>query len=254
MGDPAFQRLQYEFTAHMRDPTSSPAPAGLEDRRLKIYRELLYNNVQGLLANSFPVLRKITPKDAWHALVRDYYRDHQARTPLFPRLPQEFLNYLVNERGVRDGDQPFMLELAHYEWLELSLSIDTRVIDDGDVDIEGDLLSGVPIASPLVHPVAYRFPVHRIGPSFQPEEPGAQPSYLVVYRDRNDKVGFMELNPVAARLLELIVNGDNVNGETLLMQIAAELSHPSPDIVVHGGAEILRELRESDVLLGARVN
>lgn len=249
----AFKQTQYEFTAHMRDPNSNPAPAGLEDRRLKIYRELLYNNVQSFLANSFPVLRKIMPHSVWHGLVRDYYRDHQAHTPLFPKLPQEFLDYLANERGVRDGDPPFMVELAHYEWLELGMSIDTREIDASCIDSEGDLLAGVPVANPLVRPVAYEFPVHRIGPNYQPQEPADQPTYLVVYRDRNDKVGFMELNPVSARLLDLIVNDNDTSGESLLRQIAAELNHSDPDLVVRGGTEVLQQLRNCDVLLGTRL-
>ena len=48
---PEFQQLQRQLTAHLRDP-GSPPPAGIEERRLKIYRELFYNNVEGFLANA----------------------------------------------------------------------------------------------------------------------------------------------------------------------------------------------------------
>ena len=56
---PDFQKLQYAFAAHLRDPAAHPAPAGIEDRRLQIYRELFYNNVEGLLASNFPVIRRV---------------------------------------------------------------------------------------------------------------------------------------------------------------------------------------------------
>ncbi|MDH4254937.1 MAG: DNA-binding domain-containing protein, partial [Gammaproteobacteria bacterium] len=52
---PAFQRRQYEFAAHIRDPDANPPPAGIEDRRMAIYRELFYNNLLSLLGSTFPV-------------------------------------------------------------------------------------------------------------------------------------------------------------------------------------------------------
>jgi hypothetical protein len=234
----------------MRDPANVPPPEGIEDRRLQIYRGLLFNNVQKFMANSFPVLRKLYSDKAWRRLIRDYYRRHQAHTPLFPRMPQEFLSYLQNERGVAEGDPPFLLELAEYEWLEVSLGIDTREIDETGIDAEGDLLAGVPVSNPLIYPMAFRFPVHRIGPDYQPDEPAEQRSYLVIYRDRRDRVGFMELNPVSARLLELIINNHTASGELLVMQIAEELRHPNPDAVRVGGQQTLAEFRKVDILLG----
>ena len=56
---PEFQRKQYAFAAHIRDPDGAPAPEGIEDRRIAIYRDLFFNNVSQLLSNTFPVLRKI---------------------------------------------------------------------------------------------------------------------------------------------------------------------------------------------------
>ena len=49
-------RLQTEFTAHIRDPDRQAVPDGIEDRRMKIYRELFFNNISSLLASNFPAL------------------------------------------------------------------------------------------------------------------------------------------------------------------------------------------------------
>ncbi len=62
---PAFQQHQYAFAAHIRDPETNPAPEGIEDRRMAIYRNLFFNNVSQLLAKTFPVLHKILGADAW---------------------------------------------------------------------------------------------------------------------------------------------------------------------------------------------
>lgn len=247
-----FQALQYQFTRHIRDPEHAPAPAGIEDRRMQIYRDLLYNNVEDFLASGFPVLRRIMDDEHWHAMVRDYFCNHQARTPLFPKMTREFLQYLDCERQAQEGDYPFLQELAHYEWLELAVAIDTREISLIDVDRDGDLLEGVPVLSPLAWPCAYQYPVHKISPDFLPEAPGQQATYLVVFRDRNDEVGFLELNPVSARLLELIQLEEKASGETLLSQIADEIQHPDPRVVLKGGAEILQSMHARDIILGTR--
>ena len=47
---------QFELTRHLRDPQASPAPAGIEDRRLAIYRDLFFNNIESLLSGNFPVI------------------------------------------------------------------------------------------------------------------------------------------------------------------------------------------------------
>jgi len=249
---PSFQELQYAFTRHMRDPGTAPAPGGIEDRRLEIYRGLLYRNVEQFMARSFPVLRKITPDETWHAMIRDYFQHHQARTPLFPKMPNEFLQYLENERGIREGDFPFLLELAHYEWVELALMLDPREVSAEGVDPGGDLLEDRPVLSELAWPLSYRFPVHKIRPDFLPEKPEDGPSYLLVYRNRDDKVGFIELNPVSARLVERLRQDSAESGREILRGIAQELQHPNPEVVIDGGAGILQMMREKEIITGTR--
>ena len=246
-----FRDIQYQFTAHMRDPERNPAPADVEDRRLGIYRDLLYRNVEGFLANSFPVLRSLMADDNWHTLVRHYFATHQSRTPLFPKMPQEFLHYLAAD-NYPCRDLPFIQELAHYEWLELEVSLDNREIDASACDDGIDCMDGVPVVNPVARMHAYQYPVHEISPQVRPSQPGDQPTYLIVYRDRNDTVGFMQLNPITARLLDLMSESANRTGRQCLQLIAEELSHPDPDVVVSGGAEVLTTLTAKDVVLGAR--
>jgi hypothetical protein len=218
---------------------------------MQLYRELIYNNIERFIANNFPVLRRITPDARWHAMVQDYVARHRARTPLFPRLGEEFLHYLQNECDIRE-DPPFIVELAHYEWVETALALDTCEIDLEGIDPAGDLLAGIPVLSPLAWPLAYWFPVHRIAPDFQPMTPGVQPTYLVVYRDREDKVKFMEANPITARLLEWLVRETGRTGRELLELIAQELNYPNLSAVIGGGHEIMEKLQRRGVLLGIR--
>jgi hypothetical protein len=160
-------RLQASFAAHIRDPQSVAAPEGIEDRRMGIYRDLFFNNIVNFLSGNFPVLRTLYTEKEWTTLCREFYRDYRCHTPLFPELPREFLQYLQDHRQDHEGDPPFMLELAHYEWVELALSLDEADIDTIEVDPEGDLLHGIPVLSPLAWPLSYRYPVHHIRADFQ---------------------------------------------------------------------------------------
>jgi len=245
-----FRALQVEFAAHIRDPEKNAAPEGIEDRRLGIYTELFYRNVEGFMANSFPVLRSIMEDQRWHAMIRQYFARHHARTPLFPKMPREFLHFLADE-PFEDDALPFMEELAHYEWLELEASLDKREIGEAAVDETSNCRDGVPVLNPTARVHAYRFPVHRISPTFLPVEAPQEPTYLVVYRDRDDQVGFMQLNSVTARLVELISGLSGRSGLSLLEQIAKEMNHPDPAVVINGGIEIMDELCARTVLLGA---
>ena len=244
--------LQQQFAAHIRSPKTAPAPADVEDRRMDIYRKLFFNNVRSLLSYNFPVLRKIYSNEDWAQLVRDFYIEHRARTPLFPELPREFLQYLQDHRQGREGDPPYLLELAHYEWIELALSMDEHEIDDVPVDPDGDLLNSVPVLSPLAWALSYTFPVHRISPRFQPREAPDEPTHLLVYRDREYTVKFMQLNVVSALLLQFLKDGQDRTGVDLLNEIVLSLKHPKPDVVIAGGKQLLQDLRARDVVLGTR--
>lgn len=246
----SLHELQYAFTRHMRDPENAPAPDDIEARRVAIYTDLIYRNIEGFIANSFPVLRKITEDETWHQMIRDYVNSHISHTPYFPKMPLEFLNYLENECELNKPD--FYFELAHYEWVETSIMLDKRNISFDGINESGDLLEGIPELSPLIMPLAYQWPVHKISPDFIPEDVSAQPTYLVIYRDRNYDVGFLELNAVSAKLIEVFTQNDNQTGRDILNAIAKELQHPNPDVVINGGLEIMQDFKNKDILLGTR--
>lgn len=211
---------QKAFAAHLRDPEHVPAPADIEPRRMAVYRELFFNNLVDLLGGAFPVLRRILGDARWRELVREFYARHHAHTPYFLELPREFLDWL-QARDAAAGDPPFLCELAHYEWVELALAISE---EDAPVApaAAADPLE-VPLAvSPLAWPLAYRWPVHRLGPDHVPAEPPAAPTFLVVYRDSADRVQFLEIGPETARLLDAIEQSPGLTARAAIAAAGAE--------------------------------
>lgn len=251
---PEFQQKQYAFAAHIRDPDNVPAPEGIEDRRMAIYRELFFNNIRNLLSNMFPVLRKLHGDDKWHEMIRLFMQRHRAETPYFLQLPQEFLAFLQHEYEAQVDDYPFLIELAHYEYIELALSISEDSNNLEDIDPDGNLLNQVPVKSALAWVYAYQYPVHRITAEFIPAEPAEQPVFIAVYRRTDDSVGFLELNPITARLLEAIEDNDaGQTGEAMLRALAGEINYADADALVAHGATALEEMRQLEILTGTRV-
>ena len=246
------KKLQTAFAAHIRDPENNPVPDGIEDRRMNIYRDLFFNSLQSLLAGNFPVLRAIYDDQQWTGLVRDFYAEYRCQTPLFTEVSKEFLRYLQDERKNHPEDPGFLLELAHYEWVELELSLDERELPDIVANPSGDLLEGIPVLSPLAWPLSYRYPVHLIKPDFQPQDAPSEPSHILVYRNRGDDVKFMKLNDVSRLLLEMMREDPNSTGRVVLQQVAAAIGHPNPDRVISTGVDLLNDLREKDIILGTR--
>ena len=249
----SFQDKQYAFAAYIRDPDHRPAPEGIEDRRMSIYRDLFFNNLRNLLGKTFPVLRKLHDDKHWDRFIRQFMQNHHAKTPYFLELPEEFLNFLRNEYEHQVDDFPFLTELAHYEYIELALSVSTDSNNLDGVDPNGDLLANIPVKSVLTWAYAYQYAVHRISTDFQPTQAEDQPVYLAVYRQSNDKVGFLELNPVTASLLNAIEeNVADRTGEELLRGIAAEINYLNVDAFIKHGAAALEEMRQLEILTGTR--
>ncbi|KRG69013.1 DNA-binding domain-containing protein [Pseudoxanthomonas dokdonensis] len=242
------RQQQLQLASHLRDPARHAAPAGLEDRRLAIYRSLFFNNIEALLAGNFPVIRKTLGEAGWQQLVRAFYADYRCHTPLFTEIGREFIQFL-QQRGEQQPapDPEWLAELAHYEWVELALQISDEPTPAHDPD--GDLLAGTPLLSPTAWALAYRWPVQQIGPDFQPTQAPAAPTLLLVRRDADYRIHFAAISALVYRLLELL-GEDQRSGRELLEQLATEAASEDLASFVRDGGAMLEQLRQQGTLLG----
>jgi len=247
-----FREIQYAFARHIRDPENNPPPTDAEDRRMAIYRELFFNNLNNLISKTFPVLRKLHDDEKWHTFIRQFMIQHEAHTPYFLKIPEEFLEFLKNEYEPDKDDYAFLVELAHYEWMELALSVFDEENEADGIDPEGDLLECVPVKSKLAWLFAYQFPVHRISTDYLPDAPGEQPTFLAICRKANEDMDFLELNPVSARLLEMIDSNDSRSGRELLGELAAEIDFPDVRKMIEHGRQALQQMRAAEILVGVK--
>ena len=242
--------FQQAFTGYVRDPQHASAPPGIPLERMQLYAQLVFGNVERVMSNMFPVLKSLLPECQWLALAREFFRDHDMHDPLFQSMPREFPGFL-EQRAPAAQDPPYLLELAHWEWVDYALSIDATDIDLTDIDREGCLLTGQPVMNPLVWMLSYAFPVQRFRDEAPPLNAPDTPTYLLAYRDTEDRVGYLELNAVAARLLELLDGGMYGSGADLLRVLAAELGKTCDEGFVAAGRVMLEDLRGRDIVLGS---
>ncbi|HRG51136.1 MAG TPA: putative DNA-binding domain-containing protein [Pseudomonadales bacterium] len=233
---------QLQFANHLRNPELFPAPEGVEERRLQVYRDLFFNNIANLLAGTFPVIRSILNDVQWQALVRDFYTVHCCETPLFPWVAGEFVDYLFNERE-NAGDFPFLQELAHYEWSEIALR------HEADYVVEVARVGDKSVLSPLCWMLSYHYPVHRIGRDFLPQQAGELPTCLLMYRNADDEIKFMESNPATFRLLQLLEDDGLPTLETVAAQLACEMQQTDQHTLLVMAKDTLAQLEALGVLL-----
>lgn len=265
----ASQQLQRDFAAHLRSPDTVPMLSGLEDRRVQIYRDLIFNNVANFLAGQFPVLCKILSGDNWRDLIRDFLFVYKARTPYYTKLSAEFVDYLEQREANNDykDDPPFLAQLGKYEWIETELFLaadyhyedalsflyaDAAGLQQSQTSLSDNLqlqeivLAAYPLRSPLAVSMHFDFEVHKIRTDFQPREKLEHGVFLMAYRDQNNRVKFMELNAVTVRMLELC-DGKN-SGRTIFDALASEIPGMDRQSLEIFGMQTLLQLGHHGIL------
>lgn len=243
-----FKQHQAAFTAYVRNPADHPAPEGIKPERMAMYAELLFNNIENFLSGNFPVLKKIHSTPQWLQLVRDFFVNHKNQTPYFAEIPQEFLSYLQDERDNPD-DFPFLLELAHYEWVEMALALAEEKVTPLNQSAIADLAGETISVSPLAWPLAYRYPVQCIAPGYIPLAAPAELTFIVVYRDQQDEVQFLQITPLTYQLLEYFQTDSTDNSLTRLSQLAEASQHPEPELLINAGLQMLQDLAQKGIII-----
>jgi hypothetical protein len=248
MAKRSLHEQQNSMGLYLRDPDHCAPPPEMDPARAQVYRDLVFANLSSLISGTFPVLVKILGDKHWRELVRIFLRDYRAHTPKFGEIAEEFVEFLASEpQALTDGPwPPFMVELAHYEWVEMALQqSEAEPLLSGDVDF---LLDRPLQVSPLAWPLAYAWPVQRVSPDYQPDTVPAQPTLLLVRRDVDFSVKFSELSPLAWRLLQRIDEFPELTGRAQLQGLAVEAGKDGVQEFLDSGLTLLRQMNGEGVV------
>ncbi|PPC94547.1 MAG: DUF2063 domain-containing protein [Methylotenera sp.] len=245
---PEFQRYQIAFSAHLRDPQQNPYPAQVPAERIAVYEEIVFNNLFESVSACFPVTQQVLGMSNWKQLVRGFMQQHSANSPIFRDIPKELLGYL--EQCSYSKETPaFLYSLCHYEWVELAVASAQTSINLEDINSDGDLLAEPLVFEQAMQILYYDYPVHKISKAYQPTETAE--THLLVYRDTEDEVKFIELNAMTHQLITLLLQP--MTGKEVLKQIAEALGYPQLDSLMTFGLGILEDLKSRGIILGTLV-
>lgn len=239
-----FQERQLEFTQYLRDDTVVVNKD--INRRKSIYKDLVKSNINRIISDSFPISKKLIIDTDWRDMVDGFIANHLSQTPYFLEICQEFLAYLSQERIPRSTDRPFLVELAHFEWI--TLAIDVADIDVHFSDVSNHTKETLYTLSPLVIGLTYQYPVHLIDDEYLPSE-FSSPIHLIIYRNRYDQVQVMETNALTIQLVRLMQMHESLSCKDLFNLLLTEIPDAQMSILVSNLSSILSELAEKDVVL-----
>ena len=244
----SLRETQHAFIQHIKNPQANPLVGGIEDRRLKIYRELFFNNILGFLSSGFPVLESLYSEQQWKALGRKFFIEHECRSPYFIHISKEFVEYLSSKYELGEFDPVFMCELAHYEWLELDVSV--RKSNQLATPWDGHSQITQVQMSDLSTLVSYQYPVHQISADSYPTQP-SEIVYLVVYRDATDEVNFTLVNAVSAHLLNTILQQGVVSVDSLSKMMSDAMPQLEVQQINESLEQVLQHLLKQEILFPA---
>ncbi|GGP46818.1 DUF2063 domain-containing protein [Shewanella algicola] len=247
-----FIEVQQQFMDYIRDP-SLPMPEGIEPRRMKVYRDLFFNNISGFVASAFPVLKSLYHDDKWQALVQQFFATHDCKTPIFVEIAGEFLAFLQHEYQLTEDDPVFMLQLAHYEWLELCAAVAPDIAPSQQL-IGDDVQQHDLCLAPSAKVAQYAFDVQHISVDYQPIEPTEQANFFCVYRDVHDEVAFLQLTPLSAQVLAYIEQTSQVqrvNIDIIVEWLAEHYPQMSAESLLSGCIPLLQQLAQKGIIVTA---
>lgn len=246
---PSFQRYQLEFTAHLRDPLNHPPPAGVPAERMAVYDEIVFNNLFESVSACFPVASAVLGKRQWLKLNQAFMREHSANSPLFRKIPEQFLHFLRERNALKNDLPAYLHQLCHYEWVELHVASMPANLDRQQPKENIDVKSAVPVFNPTMQLLHYDYAVHKISPRKKPTQ--TENTQLLVYRNAQHVVKFVEINAVTYNLIKLL-QAQPVTGSQALQLLAQQLEHPQPDIIIQFGVMILEDLRAQGIIIGVK--
>jgi hypothetical protein len=248
-GIPSFQMYQKEFTAYIRDPINQPRPNGVIAKRMDVYKEIVFNNLFESVSACFPVAQKVLGKRSWLRLTHDFLKEYSSNTPIFRKIPEEFLSYLDKRCTLEHSKlPPYLPSLCHYEWIELKVStLNVSINLQRELNPTGNLLEHQIALTPTLQLLNYDYAVQKISGRHKPKKKVS--TQLLVFRNTELIVKFVELNSMTYRLIVLLQQ-TGITGKQALTIISDEIGSQPLEIILQFGLEILEDLKNQGIIIG----
>jgi hypothetical protein len=215
-------------------------------RRLGVYRSLVRNGISAVVAR---VLRRTRAAISGHDVER-FGRDlarfldqRGARTHYLRDVPEEFFTWVCAEWRADDRLPAHVPDLAAFEIAFFAASTADR---RGPEERFGEIALDRPLAfDPSARLVRLDFAVHELEDDGV-DPPPRRPVALLAYRDAAHAVRWLELTPVAAAVIERLLEGAPLGSAIAAACVALSSTFDPAEM-----ARVLADLGDRAVVLGA---
>lgn len=240
--------LAPEDTAFREDPAAFARARGLDtahqqalatrrDRWL-LYRALVRTALEDPLGDALPVTQALLEAaGAWEDAVTAFLASRTVQSPYYREIPAAFVAWLADSRWGQDR-WPFLLQLAHYEALEL------EVVRHPDTPPPPGLhpepaLDRVAVLDPAARNLAYGYAVQHA--TVEAPEPPHACAWLLCHRDAEGSFHVLELTAHVSALLARSQEGQVLGPALAELGVAPDEAFP-----------LLRDFRDRGILRGFR--
>ena len=245
------ERLPADAPAYLRHAAGDPAAAGLlaavPPERLLVYRHLIRRTLHGVLADFLPRTRARRGDDAFAADADAWIAEQGPRSRLLRDLPGEFLAWIAPRWSAASDLPAWLAALARHELIAHDVAaapasppvaarpftLDARLVFDASARL-----------------VRHEFAVHELPDPLGPADvPRREHTALLVYRDREHAVRYLQLSPLAEALLDALLLHDALV-EAAIRRAAADTGAALDGDTLARVSALLADLSDRGALLG----
>lgn len=174
-------------------------------RRMRVYRDLVRGALEDPLPDCFPFTHRILDEaGAWDACVDAFIASRSVQSPYYRDINPTFVAWLA-ESGWGQDRWPFLLALAHFEWVELEVLRWPEEPPPGG--LAEDPAPGHRVAfDGAFRNLAYGWRVHESVEDLP--VPAAGATHLLCFRDREQDFRVLEVDPGSSAFLARCREGE----------------------------------------------
>ncbi len=242
--------LRAYLERHALDPDDVAAILAAPPR-LGLYRRLIRNNLVGVTSQMMPRARarlNAIAGGAFDASFNAFLESVAPRTHYLRDVPGEFLAWALPHWRARSDIPAYAGDLAEHELVEFAIAAAPTPRATGALaEVTLDRPLGFADARRLAR---YAYAVHELPTALDDRtEPEKRAVSILVYRDTNHRVRFLDLSPLAATILERLFAKDTL--AAALGPASAAHGLALDDTLLADIARLLADLGERGILLGA---
>lgn len=213
-----------------------------EEKRLLAYRKLIRG---GILASVRAELERTAERigPAFAIWIDRWLDEELPRSQYVRDLADELLAWAEPRWRADQTLPPYISDFARHEAALFATRAERKRESTG---LSLTLHQGVLFDAPT-RLARYDYAVHEVLDTG--EEPRAQRTELLLYRDRDHEARWLLLTPLAAAILERLLQGDPLG--RAITDACTSLGFVLQDSVLRGTSEMLADLSDKGVLLGA---